>query len=67
MNRNVHKTVVDEHFDLLAYESGNSGAKLYAPEDRASDALQNLLDHNSSKFGWRFLLGDKVCVTANFL
>ena len=37
------------------------------PEDRASDALQNLLDHNSSKFGRGFLLGDKVCVAANFL
>ena len=68
MNCNVQKTlIVDEHFDPLAHENGIPAAKLYIPEDRASDTLQNLLDHNSFKFGSGFLLGDKVCMVANFL
>ena len=35
----------------------------YIPEDRASDALQNLKYHHSPKFGRDFLLGAKVYVT----
>ena len=67
MNCNVQKIEVDEHFDSLVHENGNSLQSLYIPEDRASDALQNLPDHNSVKIGRGFLLGDKVCVSANFL
>ncbi len=52
-------------FRLFSGQKSKAGEKLYIPEDRASDALQNLLYQYSSKFGRSSLLREKVCVVVN--
>jgi hypothetical protein len=47
-------------FSLLNGQKSKAGEKPYIPEDRASDALQNLVYHYSPKFGKDLLLREKV-------
>jgi hypothetical protein len=51
-------------FRLFNRQKLNESDKLYMPEDRASDALQNLLYHYSPtcKFARDLVLLEKVCV-----
>ena len=59
MNCNVHKTVIDKHFHLLPNENGNC---IYQKVEQVT-----FYKTYSSKFGRKFLFGDKVCVTVNLL
>ena len=54
-------------FRLFSGQKSKAGEKLSIPEDRASDALQNLVDQYSPKFGRDSLLREKVCVVVNSL
>ena len=67
MNCSVQKTEVDEHFDPLAHENGNSLQSCIYQKIEQVTLYKKLPDHNSAKFGRGFLLGDKICVSANFL